>query len=247
MIQDGARPFRVPNDAYDEGVHATRGREGPVEHRARGSWMSQRRPQLDADLYANVAIADPYPLYRAIRDLGPAVWLSAHGVWAIARFSDVRAALRADQALVSGRGVAMNDLVNGNVSRVTLTTDGDVHRRLRTALMKPMMPSALKEVKASIDELAVELVTGLLARDSFDGIRDFAQHLPLSVVSRLVGLPEPGRQRMLEWAAATFDALGVMNERGQRAVPLVLELAAYLGRLERSDLDPAGWAAALFS
>ena len=52
---------------------------------------------------------------------------------------------------------------------------------------------------------------------------------------------------MLAWAAATFDALGVMNERGQRAVPLVLELAAYLGRLERNQLDPGGWAAALFT
>jgi cytochrome P450 len=141
----------------------------------------------------------------------------------------------------------MNDLVNSNVTRVTLTTDGDVHRRLRTALMKPMMPSALKELKAEIDKLADELVSRLLTRDAFDGIADFAQHLPLSVVSRLVGLPEPGRQRMLEWAAATFDALGAMNERGQRAVPLVLELAAYLGSLERNQLSSDGWAAALFA
>jgi cytochrome P450 len=77
------------------------------------------------DLYTDAAIEDPYPIYRAIRDLGPAVWLSAHGVWAIARFSDVRSALRADGVLVSGRGVAMNDRVNSNPSRVTLTSDGD--------------------------------------------------------------------------------------------------------------------------
>jgi hypothetical protein len=31
------------------------------------------RPELDADLYSDAAIDDPYPLYRAIRDLGPAV------------------------------------------------------------------------------------------------------------------------------------------------------------------------------
>ena len=209
--------------------------------------MSRRHPEFDADLYTDAAIADPYPLYRAIRDRGPAVWLSTHDVWAIARFNDVRAALRADRALVSGRGVAMNDLVNSNASRVTLTTDADVHRRLRTALMKPMMPSALNEVKAEIQKLADELVTRLVAREFFDGIVDFAQHLPLSVVSRLVGLPEAGRQRMLGWAASMFDALGVMNERGQRAVPMVMELAAYAGSLERSKLHSGGWAAALFA
>src|SRR5262249_42635753 len=76
-----------------------------------GHGMSSKRPALDTDLYTDAVIADPYPVYRVIRDLGPAVWLSAHGVWAIARFSDVRAALRADRVLVSGRGVAMNDLV----------------------------------------------------------------------------------------------------------------------------------------
>jgi cytochrome P450 len=130
---------------------------------------------------------------------------------------------------------------------VTLTTDGDVHRRLRSALMKPMMPSALKEVAREIQALADELVRALVTRTWFDGIADFAQHLPLSVVSRLVGLPEAGRARMREWAAATFDALGVMNQRGQRAVPMVLELAAYAGSLERAQLRPDGWAAALFA
>lgn len=51
---------------------------------------------------------------------------------------------------------------------------------------------------------------------------------------------------MLAWAAATFDALGVMNERGERAVPMVLELASYAASLDRSELDPDGWAVGLF-
>lgn len=208
--------------------------------------MTTRQPVCDADLYSDAAIADPYPLYRVIRDLGPAVWLSAHQAWAIARFSDVRAALRADRALISGRGVAMNDLVNDNTSRVTLTSDADDHRRLRKGLMAPMMPSSLTAVEAEIQQLADELVAGLVTRESFDGIVDFAQSLPLSVVARLVGLPDAGRQRMLDWAAAMFDALGVMNERAQRSLPLVFELTSYVAGLERSQLRPDGWAARLY-
>src|SRR5688500_6108801 len=100
------------------------------------------RPELDIDLYSDAAIADPYPLYRTGRALGPAVWLSRHEAWAIGRFHDVRAALLADDALVSGRGVAMNDLVNGQGTRVTLTSDGDVHHQLRKVLMKPMTAGA---------------------------------------------------------------------------------------------------------
>lgn len=209
--------------------------------------MIARQPVYEADLYSDAALADPYPLYRAIRDLGPAVWLAAHEAWAIARFSDVRAALRADQVLVSGRGVAMNELVNGNASRVTLTSDGDQHRRLRKGLMAPMMPSALTAVEAEIQQLADQLVIRLMEQESFDGIRDFARSLPLAVVARLVGLPDAGRQRMLEWAAAMFDALGVMNDRAQQALPLVFELASYVAGLERHQLRADGWAARLYA
>jgi len=208
--------------------------------------MSARTPALDADLYTDAAIRDPHPLYRAIRDLGPAVWLSPHRAWAIGRFADVRAALRADTALVSGRGVAMNDVVNSQTGRVTLTTDGDLHRRLRSVLMKPMMPSALREVQAEVQALADDLVEQLLARESFDGVRDFAQHLPVSVVSHLVGLPEDGRQRMLDWAAATFDALGPLNARADAAFPLLAEMVGYAASVERSRLRQGGWAALLF-
>jgi cytochrome P450 len=205
------------------------------------------RPELATDLYTDAAIADPYPLYRTIRDLGPAVWLAAHDAWAIGRFDDVRAALRADDVLVSGHGVALNDMLNAEGSRVTLTTDGDVHRQLRAVLMKPMMPSTLRAVQAEVEALADALVADLVARDAFDGIADFAQHLPVAIVARLVGLPEEGRQRMLEWAKATFDALGPMNPRGQAATPLLFEMIGYAVGVDRATLVADGWAAQLFA
>jgi cytochrome P450 len=204
------------------------------------------RPTLALDLFSDAAIRDPHPAYRAIRDCAPAVWLPEHGVWALGRFDDVRAALRADETLVSGRGVALNDLVNQQPGRNTLTSDGDLHKRLRGVLMKPMMPRALAEVRHQIAELADALVADLLSRDSFDGIADFARHLPVSVVSHLVGLPEEGRERMLDWAAATFNALGPMNARAQAGGPELLEMIQYAAGVDRSRLRPDGWAARLF-
>jgi cytochrome P450 len=168
-------------------------------------------------------------------------------VWAIGRFQDVRAALRADAVLVSGRGVSLNPVVNGQVSRVTLTTDGDVHRRLRGALMKPMMPSTLREIEPIVQGLAYDLVTRLVERDTFDGVADFARFLPVAVVSHLVGLPEKGRERMLEWAAATFNALGPANERGETAIPVLFEMVRYAAGINRDELRADGWAARLFA
>jgi len=209
--------------------------------------MTAQRPELPLDLYADDAIRNPFPLYRAIRERAPAVFLPAHGAWAIGRYDDVRAALRADALLVSGRGVAVNELVNGQPAVTTLTSDGELHRRRRSVLMRPMMPSALAEVRVQIEALAGEVVAELCARDAFDGVADFAVRLPVAVVSRLVGLPEPGRERMLEWARATFDALGPLNARAQASIGLFLEMAKYATNLPRETLAPGGWAARLFA
>ena len=205
------------------------------------------RPELDIDVYSDDAIVDPYPLYRRIRDCGPAVFLSRHDAWAIGRFTDVRAALRADDVLISGHGVALNDVVNDQPAIATLTSDGDVHRKRRGVLMKPMMPSALKDVRAQIDELAEQLVSRLVDRESFDGIADFARHLPLEVVSRLVGLPEEGRQKMLEWAAASFNLLGTFNARAESAVSSFMEMVGYSQSVQPERIREGGWAAMLYA
>src|SRR5512147_1956307 len=69
------------------------------------------------------------------------------------------------------------------------------------------------------------LATDLAARGVFDAVLDLAAYLPLAVVSQLVGLPEDESGR--DWAAATFDALGTMNERGQAALGSVMEMVAF--------------------
>lgn len=55
---------------------------------------------------------DPYPHYRALRELGAAVWLPRNGLYALGRFDDVRAALRNPRLFSSAQGVAANDAVS---------------------------------------------------------------------------------------------------------------------------------------
>ncbi len=210
------------------------------------SGTTSTRPTLTLDLFSDEATRDCHCVYREIRDLAPAVWLERHSVWALGRFADVRAALGADDVLISSRGVGLNDFVNDQPGRTTLTSDGVAHRKVRKVLMKPMMPRRLAEARGQIDELSDALVVDLLARDSFDGIGDFARHLPVSIVSRLVGLPDAGRERMLEWAAAIFNGLGPMNERFEEAGPAIFEMLDYARKVDRRDLPPGGWAAMLF-
>ena len=198
------------------------------------------------DLYGRAHLDDPYPAYRQIRDMGSAVWMSRRRMWAIGRFADVRAALRADTVLVSGLGVAANDQVNAARSPITLTSDGEEHARRRLALAQPLTPGPLKELRSRLEAEAEQVVEGLADGQVFDAVARFASHLPVSVVADLVGLNATGRKNMLRWAAATFDVLGVLNARGLAAMPQVIELGRYIRTISRADVMPGGWADRLF-
>ncbi len=61
---------------------------------------------------------------------------------------------------------------------------------LRDVLRRPLTARALRPVR---DEVTVEverLVEKLVAQGSFDAATDLANHLPVTVVSNLIGLPE---------------------------------------------------------
>ncbi|MGM4903339.1 cytochrome P450 [Tardiphaga sp. 866_E4_N2_1] len=201
----------------------------------------------DVDLYSDEAILEPYEHYRAIRELGPAVWLPKHDLWCLARFDDVRAALRDYDTFSSARGVAANEIINTQSLGNTITTDPPEHRRMRSIIRAPLTVPALEEIAPVIGEEAERLVERLVDRRSFDAMADCARYLPVTIVSRLVGLPEEGRANMLRWASATFDALGPMNDRGREALPQIRELHRYcMDERMLSGLSPEGWAAAIW-
>ncbi|HEX3920596.1 MAG TPA: cytochrome P450 [Caulobacteraceae bacterium] len=204
-------------------------------------------PSFQGDLYGHRALADPYPAYRRLRDLGPAVWMPRRQLWAVGRFDDVRSVLRNDTVFISGRGVAANEAVNRADNPITLTSDTEAHDRRRGVLIQPVMPGPLKDLRPRLEREAEQLVAGLSSSgETFDAMARFASHLPVTVVGELVGLNEAGRQNMLRWAAATFNVLGVLNARGLAAMPSVIELGRYIRGLSRDTVAPGGWAARLF-
>lgn len=203
--------------------------------------------QSAVDLYGGDVLRNTAHRYRELRQLGPIVRLTHNDLYAVTRFQAVREALRADSQLISGQGVSANDLFNAASAGATLTSDGEEHHRKRSILMRPLTPTALGAIKQRMEDEASRLVLSLLERDVVCGVKDFASHLPLQIVSDLVGLEQSGRERMLDWAAAVFDAQGAMNARTAQALQHALGLVEYVRGLDRGRVNPGGWAADLLS
>ncbi|MCA7022257.1 hypothetical protein LGL74_13650, partial [Staphylococcus aureus] len=83
------------------------------------------------DIYTRAAILDPYPHYRALREMGPVVWLSRQRLFALPRYAEYKATLRDDGRYLSGHGVAANSLANRLSRGTTLNSDGADHARRR--------------------------------------------------------------------------------------------------------------------
>jgi cytochrome P450 len=203
--------------------------------------------ESDIDLWTDEALLDPYPLWRELRDTGPVVRLSKFGVWAMPRYKDVREALVNWEVFSSAEGVCLNEQMNEMLRGILLHTDPPEHGVLRRVLRRPLGPHELKELEPEIAAEADALVERLAERGTFDAATELAQHLPLEIVSKRVGLPEDGRENMLEWAAANFNSLGPMNRRTEESLPKVAEAVEYMfDPCLAGRLAPGGWAARLW-
>jgi cytochrome P450 len=196
------------------------------------SSIQSAAPAFDGDLFTDDVLADPYDTYAALRELGPVVWLAAHDTYAVTRYREARTVLGAPELFCSGQGVALNDPCNQQTAgRSLIATDGERHGHLRKVLARNITPRAIRHLEAQIQTQADALVSDLVARQRFDAVEDLAKSLPLSIVPDLVGWPADGRDHLLQWAGATFNFLGPLNDRALQAVPDVVAMQAFAAEM----------------
>jgi cytochrome P450 len=200
-------------------------------------------PIYDVDMYTDEVLGNPFEHYRNLRDLGPVVFLSAHGVYTMARYAEVRAALGDAKSYSSGSGPALNDICNEIFTGTTLGSDGELHDKLRNVLASRLTPRALRPMNADVEAQARAVVDAVLRKGSFDAVTDLAAPLPLSVVPDYLGWPEESRGNLIRWGSAAFDVVGPANARFEACLPVVAELADHAKSLvENGGLTPGGLA-----
>ena len=210
--------------------------------------MATPVPTYEPDFWSDEVILDPYPHYDRLRALGPAVWLARHDAWALTRYEAVRRALLSPEIFSSASGCMMNAPMNDATSGIMLCSDDPEHLAMRRLFTRPLQPKALAELRPRLEALVERRLDELVAGGPFDGVTALAHYLPLAIVTELVGLDEEGRTRMLEWAAAIFDAFGpIDNQRTLDGLAMTQQVIGYvLERVDRRTMVAGGWGEALF-
>lgn len=190
-------------------------------------------PSYRPDIYTRDAILDPYPHYRALRDLGSVVWLPRHRVYALPRYAECKATLRDDKTFGSTESVAMNPLSNRLSRGTTLASDGTEHDQRRKLVAHRLMPRALRSLGDTVNATAAAVVERALERGAVDAVDDLATALPLAIVPDLVGWPRDQREHLIAWGGATFDILGPLNWQAVKAIPRAVQMLRFARRVVR--------------
>jgi cytochrome P450 len=166
-----------------------------------------------------VALDDPYPIYRRLRDEAPLYHDERLDLWVFSRFDDVQAAAKDWETFSTGVGGRGNDLDDtyqlflpaGDLAGV----DPPIHARLRGAMRLAFSPSALRNrFEPIVRRKVIELIEAFADSGRADFARDLARPLPGTTMFSWFGFPEADHPQLLAW-------FGEMLERdaGERALP----------------------------
>lgn len=204
-------------------------------------------PAFDFDLFSDESLRDPYDNYAVLREAGPVVFLPRANAYALPRYAEVRRALEDHETFISGKGVGLSDFGNNSRRGTPLASDPPLHTLVRSIVQDRLSLGAVREITPQIQAKADELVASVLQRRAFDGVTDFARQFPLLVMADLIGLPQDGREHILEWADAGFNLFGPDNERTRSAMSRFPEVVAYIRSLEQPGrLRPGSMGAAIY-
>jgi cytochrome P450 len=187
---------------------------------------------LDPDV-----LADPYPLYRRLREEDPVHWDPYLHAWVVTRYADVgevlyrfRAARTPDPDRLVDLGLGELTPVAAVMIRQMLFLDPPEHGRVRRLASVAFTPRRVAMLREHIRQIAVELVDDLAGEAGFDLMAGLANPLPAIVTAELLGVPTSDHERLKSWSQDFAEMLGNFQHnpgRAKKVLGSLEEMVAY--------------------
>jgi cytochrome P450 len=140
--------------------------------------------------------ADPYPVFRRLREEAPLYHNDKYDFYALSRFDDVERGLVDRETYISGRG-AILELIKADIEMppgVILFEDPPIHTMHRGLLSRVFTPKKMNALEPKIREFCAQSLDPLVGAGRFDFIRDLGAQMPMRVIGMLLGIPEQDQE-----------------------------------------------------
>jgi cytochrome P450 len=184
--------------------------------------------------------ANPYPLYRQLREQDPVHRSEILDGWVLTRYEDVVATLKHPR-MSADRRRARNRLAQQiseqmqqqgplGAAQTMLTADAPAHTRLRGLVSKAFTMRAVDAMRPRIQQIVDEILDAAQAKGSMDIIWDLGYPLPVIVIAELLGVPPERRDDFKRWSDDIVATLGgpiVAPEVAERGMKSAIEMAEF--------------------
>jgi len=165
------------------------------------------------DPYSPAVDADPFPLYRALRDEHPCFWSEEAQMWVLSRYADIFGALSNWQTYSSARGNLMDELPN-RAGATLGTTDPPRHNRLRALIQYAFERRNLEALGPAVRTLVAAQLGELRDCRQFDFVNDFIAKVTAKILFRILGLPPGDDLQVRERAVLMVQSDPVSRQKG---------------------------------
>jgi cytochrome P450 len=150
--------------------------------------------------------ADPYPMFRRLRDEQPLYYNAQHDFYAISRFADVNKALVDHDTFSSARGAILELIRSGMEmpSGMLIFEDPPLHDIHRKLLARMFTPRKINELEDKTREFCARSLDPIVGTGRFDFVNDLGAQMPMRVIGMLLGIPEDDQEAIRDHSNATM-------------------------------------------
>ncbi len=185
--------------------------------------------------------ADPYRMYRRLREKDPIHRSRLINGWVLTRHADVTAVLRdtrflSDERKQAGyekfraRAIKQGVIDAGESGTFSmLRADPPDHTRLRTLVSRAFTPRTVEGLRGRVEAVVEEHLDAVAGKGGMDVIAALAYPLPVIIIAEMLGIPAEDHARFKHWSDEAVRGMGISTvEDGRRARRGRRELRAYL-------------------
>jgi len=150
--------------------------------------------------------ADPYPVFRRLRDEAPLYYNEPYDFYAVSRYEDCERGLVDAKRYISGRGGIL-EIIKANIEMppgTLIFEDPPVHTVHRSLLSRVFTPRRVAALEPKMREFCARSLEPLVGTGSFDFVADLGAQMPMRVIGMLFGIPDQDLDAIREGADANL-------------------------------------------
>jgi cytochrome P450 len=158
------------------------------------------------DPYDIAVNADPYPVFRRLREEMPLYYNEQYDFFAVSRYDDVERGLKDRETYISGRG-AILELIKADIQMppgVIIFEDPPIHTMHRGLLSRVFTPKKMNALEPRIREFCAASLDPLVGAGGFDFVADLGAQMPMRVIGMLLGIPEQDQEAIRDHVDASL-------------------------------------------